>query len=338
MADRSSDNDQRIWQEALDWVFALDRDPDDPALAAALRAWLSADAAHARAYEEARLIWDLSPRIRPEFAESRRAPAPSAAAPRRPRPGAMAGGQPVRRIGRRGFLAGGAIAAGLSLVALGGGWTALRADYATDVGERKLVTLEDGSRVHLNTDTALRVVYGPEQRRVELLRGEALFDVARDERRPFAVIAGTARIEVLGTRFDTRLDASFLSVLVEEGRVAIGVDGHDVLGGTALTRGEGVRIDLATGNARRNAAKPQEATAWRKGLLIVERWTVAQVLDEIGRYHRGYILLRDDVLAARPVSGVYDLTRPVEAVRAVTRAYGGKVTEISPYLLVVSGR
>jgi transmembrane sensor len=70
--------------------------------------------------------------------------------------------------------------------------------------------------------------------------------------------------------------------------------------------------------------------------LIVEEWSVAQVLDELGRYHRGVILLRDQELGARLVSGFYDLTRPVEAVRAVAQAHGGRLREIGPWLLVVS--
>jgi len=345
MAERPDDVDQRIWQEALDWLFKVDRQPADPAVAASLQAWLSQDVAHARAYEQARLIWDLSPHVPPAFAD-RWQEHGAATLPRTRR--AMLQHAPVQRrrpafaisrsrISRR-KLVGGALAAGAALLVVDGVWTDFRADHVSAVGATKLVTLADGSRAHLDTDTAIRVAYGPTDRHVELLRGQAFFDVTRDEARRFVVTARSARIEVLGTRFDARLDRSTLRVAVEAGQVAVGVDGRDVLAGGPLASGDSVRVDLTTGIAQQGRTQPENIAAWRRGQLIVDRWTVAQVLDEIGRYHRGHILLRDDVLGARTVNGVYNLTRPVEAVRAVAEAFGGRVTALTSYLLIVSGR
>jgi transmembrane sensor len=108
-----------------------------------------------------------------------------------------------------------------------------------------------------------------------------------------------------------------------------------------LTRGDVLSLDLATGQVRRDSAPPEtiaaSMAAWREKRLVVENWTVAQVLNEIGRYHRGAIMLRDPALGARRVSGFYDLTRPVEAARAVAGVHGGRLTEVGPWLVLVSG-
>src|SRR5690606_5015875 len=78
--------------------------------------------------------------------------------------------------------------------------------YATKVGERLNVRLEDGSIVALNTATVLEVAYSPGRRDVRLVRGQALFEVARNHDRPFIVTAGDRRVTALGTAFDVRVD------------------------------------------------------------------------------------------------------------------------------------
>jgi transmembrane sensor len=316
--------DDQAWDEAFDWVVEIDRRPDDPAVAAAFQAWLARSRAHAVAYRQVRTVWAMAPRLDPALASGLRPPASM-------RP-------PTMRMSRRQWLSGaGAIAASAALFTTMGGWTDLWADHATATGETRAVTLVDGTRLQLDTDTVVRVSYGSRGRDVTLLRGQAFFDVVRDAARPFAVTAGPARAEVRGTRFDMRLDDRFVAVAVEEGRVAVSFNGHSPLSGDVLTSGESLRIDRTTGLARQGAVAPEAVAAWREGRLIVEGWTVAQVLDELGRYHRGVILLRDEELGGRLVSGFYDLTWPLEAVRAVAQSQGGRLREISPWLLVVSG-
>jgi len=105
-----------------------------------------------------------------------------------------------------------------------------------------------------------------------------------------------------------------------------------------LSAGEALTLDHATGAVQALAVTPEAIGAWRERRLVVEGWSVTAVLNELERYHRGMILLRDEALGARLVSGTYDLSRPAEAVRAVAQAQGGMLTEISPWLLVVSAR
>lgn len=329
MAEPSKSSEEQIWSEAFDWLTRLQGAPKDAATKAAFQAWLARQPHHAIAYAEIRKVWEAAPHLPPAFAGRWQAPPQyrrAATAPARP-----------RSMARRRWLIG-AAAASVAVALAAGEWSDLWADYATATGETKAIALTDGSRLQLDTDSAVRMSFDERGRNVELLRGRAFFEVARDASRPFAVIIGGARAVALGTRFEVRRDAARVSVLVAEGRVAVSLNGRNVLRRPALERGQGLAIDLASQVAHESRAALETIGAWRQGRLVVEGWSVAKALDEIARYHRGAILLRDDALGVRLISGVYDLSRPIDAVRAVAEAQGGQVTAIGPWLLLVSAR
>jgi transmembrane sensor len=124
------------------------------------------------------------------------------------------------RLGRR-FLA----AASTALVFVIAGaiwWQAERSPiYATEIGERRSITLADGSTVDLNARSRLRVEFAKKERRVELLDGQALFQVAKDKNRPFIVSSGNATVRAVGTQFDVYRRTNGTTVTVLEGRVAV---------------------------------------------------------------------------------------------------------------------
>ena len=125
------------------------------------------------------------------------------------------------RSPRRRFLA---VAASALMVALAGGvwWQSARYPlYSTDIGERRSITLADGSTVDLNARSKLRVEFSKNERRVELLDGQALFQVAKDKSRPFIVASGEAAVRAVGTQFDVYRKDSGTTVTVLEGRVAV---------------------------------------------------------------------------------------------------------------------
>jgi transmembrane sensor len=129
---------------------------------------------------------------------------------------------------RRRFLA---VAASALMVALAGGlwWQSARYPlYSTDIGERRSITLSDGSTVDLNARSKLRVEFSKNERRVELLDGQALFQVAKDKNRPFIVASGEATVRAVGTQFDVYRKDSGTTVTVLEGRVAVYSTAHAV--------------------------------------------------------------------------------------------------------------
>ncbi len=93
--------------------------------------------------------------------------------------------------------------------------------YSTDIGERRSITLADGSTVDLNARSKLRIEFSSAERRVELLDGQALFQVAKDKQRPFIVHSGDATVRAVGTQFDVYRKDSGTTITVLEGRVAV---------------------------------------------------------------------------------------------------------------------
>jgi transmembrane sensor len=130
------------------------------------------------------------------------------------------------RPSRRSWLA---IAASVLIVAVGTGawWQSVHYPlYSTDTGERRSITLADGSTVDLNARSKLRVEFSKNERRVELLDGQALFQVAKDKNRPFIVAGGDATVRAVGTQFDVYRKDSGTTVTVLEGRVAVYSTAH----------------------------------------------------------------------------------------------------------------
>jgi transmembrane sensor len=130
--------------------------------------------------------------------------------------------------------------------------------YATDVGERRSLTLADGSTVDLNARSSIRVEFSKKERRVELVDGQALFQVAKDRQRPFRpfiVRSGDATVRAVGTQFDVNRQFSGVTITVLEGRVAVYSSAHEAADSGATT------AEVSTDTAQ-PAAKPA-ATAVR---------------------------------------------------------------------------
>ena len=101
--------------------------------------------------------------------------------------------------------------------------------HMTSLGEQRTLALEDGSLIHLNTQSEVRIAYTDTERRVDLIKGEALFDIETEPERPFKVNAGDTVAEALGTVFNVRLLRDSAVVSVVEGKVR--VDQRDALSG-----------------------------------------------------------------------------------------------------------
>ncbi|MFC5696798.1 FecR family protein [Pseudomonas sp. GCM10022186] len=263
--------DCSVRDEAAYW-FSRNRDPgQDAEERRRFDAWLAADAAHRAEYELLERLWsatDLIPAQRLRelcHAEARPLPLPS----------------------RRRFLQG-AMAAAASLLLAGGATYLLDPfaeggeTHATRLGERRQVTLADGSTLDLNSRTRVTVLFAADRRLVRLEAGEAMFSVTPDRARPFVVEAGPGRVTVTGTRFNVRHDARDMRVAVESGQVLVA--GGQGAASRPLLAGDGVQVaaDGTVGPVQR--VDIATITAWRQGKLIFNDVPLADVADEVSRY------------------------------------------------------
>ena len=343
---------KRMPQSASEWIVALNEAPGDEALHLAHRRWLAGSESNRRDWDEARQVWDLMAMTLPAHMEDwdrpaarpTASPSGAAAAARAPQAGRRGREDHRRRRvrRRRGLLgaAGVALAACLALALLPDVLIDLRADHSSKTGEIKVVDLQDGSRIQLAPESAVALAFDPSLRRVELLRGDAFFEVAGETNRPFRVQAGAVETVVLGTRFAVSLRPDGAQVAVEEGSVRVDHPAAREGTGTAgakLSPGEVLRIGQ-NGTPEKAETSPALIAAWRKGLLVAQDRPLADLAAELDRYFEGWIFVADPGLSREPLTGIYTLSDPKAALRAMAEAQGAKLREISPWVLVVSRR
>lgn len=262
-----------------------------------LAAWLDASMVHRACFESVERMWDDA---------GRAAGSPGV---RGLRAEALAASPQPRRWPRMA-----ALAATLVLVLAAGGLGAmvLRSSpgfkheapaqvYRTAVGERATINLADGSRLLLNTSSEVKVDFSGRRRGLQLVSGEAWFDVAKDPSRPFVVRAGGHTVTALGTSFDVRMEPQgALKVAVVEGRVAVGA-----LGGAHVSDVRaGERIDVQGEAAVLRPAGPV-AGDWRQGRIEFVSATLAEAVVEMNRYRRTPIVVTDPKVGRLRVSGVF---------------------------------
>jgi transmembrane sensor len=210
------------------------------------------------------------------------------------------------------------------------------AAFSTKTGEQRAVALADGSQVQLNTNTHIGVRIADNRRQVVLDRGEALFAVAHDPRRPFTVKVDEVLITATGTRFDVRRGDGFTNVTLIEG----GVDVQGADGGTIrLTAGqqwhwrEATRPVVLSINARRE-------TAWTQGRIIFDATPLEEALAEINRYTDRAVRLDAAGFARKPISGSFeagDTASFVAAVSAFLPLRGEPMADGGVRLVLASG-
>lgn len=319
-----------LLDEAADWLLRLQEAPRDARTAEEFETWLARSPEHARAWASIGRSWRLIGEVAPthEAAWKQRT---------RSRRRLSRGGHSTSGWRRR--IAGIAVAAAcVAFFALSAPSLMLRlqADHLTGTAESRVITLADGSTVTLGADSAIAATVGGHERSVTLLAGEAFFEVRRDAARPFTVKAGEVTVAVLGTAFDVQLTASTTTVQLEHGSVDVGYSREGTGGNAHLAPGEMMRVDRQTGEMSRNPIAKDDIAAWRNGYLFVSDATIGFVAEQLQRYHPAWISVPDRDLAARRVTGLYDLRDPDRALRALVEPYGGRVRAVSPYLRILS--
>jgi len=268
---------------------------------ARITAWRLADPRHAVAYAQVEHAWERAEALRGQRA-----------------PRGARGRTLARRWGAAAAVAA-AMAAGLVF------WLVPTTQtYRTEVGERRIVALPDGSRADMNTGTVLRVAYG-NVRRVTLDRGEAHFHVAKDAQRPFIVAAGDASVRAVGTAFLVRRDGAAVLITVTEGIVALAVaeQGAKVNAPTQmLSAGAAAKIaNGAISRAPLPAAALRQRLAWRDGAIELQGETLGEAAGEFNRYNERKLIVADAKVASLRVGGRFLANEPDKFVRALEAGF-----------------
>jgi transmembrane sensor len=296
--------------EALEWLVRLRDDQATDEDRRAFQDWLDRGESHAAAWAHAQEFWKRFDIVQPEVDSLRRSRS---------------------AFSRRNLLLAGAAA----LIGAGGLYVSSRrdllADVVTDIGERRALTLADGSLVELGSYSALSVDFTDSTRRVELYRGEGFFDVAADAARPFVLNVAGGAAQAMQASFDAKyvddlvtVAASTHAVLVRAGpsspvKVA---EGWQVSYGRQGP-GEVTRADLGT------------IEAWRQDRIVFQDVPLRRVLAELERYRRGRIVLMARGIGDIPVTAIFDTRRPEEALQTVADTLSIRVLHATKYVSVV---
>jgi transmembrane sensor len=205
--------------------------------------------------------------------------------------------------------------------------------YKTAVGEQRSVSLSDGSVIVLNTHSEVRVRMTTLERRIDLVRGEAQFHVAKNPTRAFWVSTSDATVRAVGTVFNVRDDRTGTEVAVLEGQVKMSAAPTSTSTHEPATEASGemsphvkaipVSIDLAAGQRaavtargiERDAGSTVEAViGWTQRRLVFRDERLADVVAEFNRYHVQPLIIDDSQLADLRISGVFDASDPESLV------------------------
>lgn len=228
-------------------------------------------------------------------------------------------------------------------------------NYATSHGEQRSLQLPDNTFVRLNSDSAIVVSFSGHERLVEVTRGQAYFEVAKDPLRPFGVRVGGLLIKDIGTAFDVYRQDSSTTVTVTEGQVQVwpvppasesSAWLHDGQRPSGEPRGHPL-VDLVAGHQARIAASGvveshgpvdvAQATAWLQGNIVFEDESIAAVAAQFNRYNNAQISVNDPRIGALPISGTF-AAHDVSTFVAFLSTMRGVHTRTQGRRIIITGR
>lgn len=350
-----------IEAEACAWIAQLDGAEPSQEDLAALREWMNRSPAHRQAIEQLSALWD-DLNIFTELA----VPRPGEARPR-----------------RRGFFGGlfnciaspvGApVAAAVMLLSMGAviwhAWGTATAPPAmlenaavaavqsgrheTAIGAQRTIDLADGSRTTLNTDSQIEIDLSPQYRDIRLVKGEALFEVAKDPDRPFRVYAGNGLVRAIGTTFTVYLkDPENVSVTVAEGEVelaTVAVTDIEIRQNETLEVAAAPLVKIKAGQIATfglgiesiqtlEADEISQQLSWREGMLRFEGEPLSEAIAEVSRYTTQEIVILDPALRDRRIGGYFRVGETEAMFEALESSFGVRVERINDQLVHLSAR
>ena len=303
---------RKVARQAVEWYLLEQSGQATPDDLAASAQWRARDPEHARAWSRVQQVSQTAGLLPPALA---------APVLRRPQ----------RRIAMQALLA---------LMAAPAAWLLVRhellADYRSGVGQRRDIVLPDGGALVLNTDSAVDLAYGADERLLTLRRGEVLVQTRPDHAgsRPFIVATCHGRIRALGTRFTVRIDDDGCRVTVLEHAVEITPRAPSATVRT-VTAGQQSRFDAS--HAGLPTPAPLQADAWARGMLAAQDMRLDAFASELSRYRSGLLRVEPQVAGLR-LSGAFQLDDTDAVLANLARMLPVDVLYRTPYWVTIAAR
>lgn len=223
----------------------------------------------------------------------------------------------------------------LLVLCLLGGYTfygpSLLYDYASHIGEIKAVDLSDGSRLHLDSHSAIDIAFNAHNRKTFLKQGRIHFDITPNKKRPFLVQTGQATVRVVGTAFDVKTTENGFSVDVREGIVTIAGQNQPEQE-TVLKAGQGA--DFQT-NGRLVTQRKVRNFGWLQKRIRFQNRSVGDVIAQLSAYTPGPILVASETLANKRITGSYSLEDIDKTLKAISDISSAKLIGDSTFFAVL---
>jgi transmembrane sensor len=313
--------------EAAAWIVRLHAAGRTQALEAAFRRWRAADPENARQFDRVTEVWDAAPSL----------PLGAGVPPTHLRPHSSVGP----------WLKAAMVVLVCGVLAYAAGQFPLADKFRTQVGEQRVVRLEDGSRIALNSRTTVAARFTSSRRRVTLENGEAYFEVAHDANRPFIVVAAGHVVTALGTTFLVRQDGeNHTAVTLVEGKVTVSIDSQSPNSGeharpagasagaaspareSSVTLSPGERLVLMR-DALPKLDSPQidALLAWRRGEVVLDKTPLAEAVAEMNRYEAKPVVVAAAAGEQLRISGIYRIGDNRGFAATIARLYGLQLVE-----------
>jgi transmembrane sensor len=329
-------------ESASDWLIAMREAPDDAVLREKFNDWLESNPANINEWHQvnhvAAMIRAMSPSQnaglgldqdeQDEPDRHREIPELSIAAGRGP--------TGREKPSRRNFLAGGCMA----IVAVFVGIVVLRDSgqanlYETASAEIRQIELDDKSIITLAPQSEVEIDYAGDVRHVTLHDGMAFFDVAKNPERPFVVQTNQVTVRVLGTAFEVKTGDDVDRVSVQQGIVAVASNRS----GDSQELHAGDRLALpGDGSWQQSRMKPETVSSWRNGVYVAQNDRLGDLVDELSDYYSGYIYVADDALRDMPLTGVFSLKEPEDALEILAQSHNLSLRHVSPWIMILAAK
>ena len=308
-----------VADQAGHWVVRLASGDIGAAELDAFKVWLADAPEHRAAFHRERALWQSLEGSKAAFASA--LPVPH----RRVRKWA-------RTVTPRRSLAAAAAAVIVALLAPDVAVT-LRADALAGTGEVRTITLPDGSTAMLDSGAAIAIRFGSAERRIDLLRGQAWFEVRHLDPRPFRVAALSGVTQDVGTAFEVSRGSDAVTIGVTQGVVRVTTpEGRN---GVRLSVQQRARYAEGGMVHRLAPGMANSIAAWRRGLIVIDERPLSDAIAEVARYRAGPTLTFADTSGGAKISGVFRIAAPDEALEALAQMGGLRITSLPGGIVIL---